>query len=126
MKHEKPDITCILEHYGATVHARRGWAKMKCPFHNDSHASAAVLIEENIFKCHGCQMKGDGYAIIMQKEGVNFNEAVDIAKRILNQSGKVLPQRPSRSGGIPRRTGNYSGAGNQGAVGRRARAVNGA
>lgn len=126
MKNEKPDITAILEYYGGTVMTRRGWSKMKCPFHEDSHASAAVNLDENVFKCHGCQMKGDGYGIIMQKEGVGFIEAISIAERVLNQSGKALPQRTSRGGGLPRRTGNNTRASNQSSLGRRARALNGA
>ena len=126
MQSEKPDITAILEHYGATVPVRLGWAKMKCPFHNDSHASAAVNLSENIFKCHGCQMKGDGYAIIISKEGVEFLEAVNIAKRILDACGKVLPQRATRGRGLPRRTGNHFRASNEGSIGRRARTANGA
>jgi DNA primase len=124
MKSEKPDITAILEYYGGQVMTRHGWSKMKCPFHEDSHASAAVNLSLNVFKCHGCQMKGDGYGIVMQREGVGFIEAISITERILNQSGKALPQRTTRGGGLPRRTGNHSGAGNQGAVGRRARALN--
>ena len=124
---DSPDITCILEYYGAErVPSRKGWAKMKCPFHEDSHASAAVNLDSNIFRCHGCQMKGDGFSIIKAKEGVEFREAISIAKRILDQSGKVLPQRTTRSGGLPRRTGYNSGTSNQSAIGRRARASNGA
>lgn len=123
---DKPDITAILEYYGGTVPVRLGWAKMKCPFHEDSHASAAVNLRENAFKCHGCQMKGDGFAIIMQKEGVQFREAISIAERVLDQCGKALPQRSSASRGIPRRTGHFIGGGDSGAIGRRARAVNGA
>ena len=125
MIQDKPDITTILEYYGAQVPTRSGWAKLKCPFHDDSHASAAVYLKENIFKCHGCQYKGDAYAIIMQKEGVNFREAVTLAKRIFDQSGKVLPQRTTRSGGLPRRTGYNTGAGPENALGRRARAAHG-
>ena len=125
MIQDKPDITTILEYYGAQVPTRSGWAKLKCPFHDDSHASAAVYLKENIFKCHGCQYKGDAYAIIMQKEGVNFREAVTLAKRIFDQSGKVLPQRNTRSGGLPRRTGYNTGAGPENALGRRARAAHG-
>jgi DNA primase len=125
MSQDKPDITTILEYYGARVPTRSGWAKLKCPFHDDSHASAAVNLKENIFKCHGCQYKGDAYAIIMQKEGVNFREAITLAKRIFDQSGKVLPQRTARSGGLPRRTGDLSGASPADALGRRARAAHG-
>ena len=125
MNEDKPDITTILEYYGAQVPTRSGWAKMKCPFHSDSHASAAVNLRDNIFKCHGCQYKGDGYAIIMQKEGVGFREAITLAKGIFDQSGKVLSQRPARSGGLPRRTGYNIGASPENALGRRARAANG-
>lgn len=122
MKQDKPDISVILEYYGARVHTRRGWFSMKCPFHDDSHASASVSLDENAFACFACQMKGDGYGIIMKKEGVQFNEAVNIAKRIFDQSGKALPQRSSRGGGLPRRTGHNSGAGNKDALRGRTRA----
>ena len=113
MKHNNPDIGVILEHYGARIPTRRGWFSMKCPFHDDSHASASANLDEGAFCCFACQMKGNGYGIIMKREGVTFNEAIDIAKRILNQSGKALPQRTSRGGGIPRRTGHHAGTGNQ-------------
>lgn len=126
MKQDKPDISVILEYYGARVHTRRGWFSIKCPFHDDSHASATVSLDNNAFACFACQMKGDGYGIIMKKEGVEFIEAVNIAKRIFDQSGKALPQRTTRSGGIPRRTGHHAGAGNSNASGRRARAISGA
>ena len=122
---ENPNITAILEHYGATVPTRNGWAKMKCPFHNDSHASSAVNLQENIFKCHGCQYKGDGYKIIMDKEGVGFREAVIIAEGILDARGEVLPQRTTRGRIISSGSGNITGSGNTRTIGRRLRAVNG-
>jgi len=122
---ENPNITAILEHYGATVPTRSGWAKMKCPFHNDSHASAAVNLQDNLFKCHGCQYKGSGYKIIMDKEGVSFREAISIAEGILNQSGQVLPRRSGRGGRISGRSRNNNGAGDSRTLGRRLRAANG-
>lgn len=126
MNDDNPDITAILEYYGGTVPTRRAsWAKMKCPFHNDSHASAAVHLGDNLFKCHGCQYKGNGYSIIKEKEGVSFREAVTLAKGILEKSGSPIPQRSTRGRGLPRRTGNYLGASASGSLGRRARAVNG-
>lgn len=125
MKYDKPDIAVILEYYGARVPERRGWFGMKCPFHDDSHASASATRDDNAFCCFACQMKGDGYAIIMQKEGVEFREAINIAERIFNQSGKVLPQRSTRGRGLSRRTGNNTRTGNTRSIGRRARAANG-
>lgn len=126
MNDDNPNITAILEHYGATVPTRNGWAKMKCPFHNDSHASAAVNLEQNIFKCHGCQYKGSGYNIIMQKEGISFREAISIAEGILNSCGQALPQRSTRGRGLSSRSRNNNGASNSRSLGRRLRAVNGA
>lgn len=125
MKYGKPNMTAVLEYYGARVPTRRGWFSMKCPFHEDSHASASANTDDGAFCCHACQMKGDGYAIIMNKEGVQFREAVSIAQRILDARGEVLPQRSTRSGGLPRRTGNNSGARTESSLGRRARATNG-
>lgn len=125
MKYGKPNMTVVLEYYGARVPTRRGWFSMKCPFHDDSHASASANTDEGAFCCHACQMKGDGYAIIMSKEGVKFREAVSIAQRILDARGEVLPQRSTRSGGLPRRTGNNSRTSAEGSLGRRARAING-
>ena len=122
MSFEKPDITLILEHFGATrIPNRRGWFSMKCPFHDDSHASATANKEENVFCCFACQIKGDGFAIIMQREGVKFNEAIDIAKRILGSSGEVLRERSTGSGRLSRRARNNSGDSKESRIGRRVR-----
>ena len=120
---EKPDISVILEYYGARVPTRRGWFSMKCPFHDDRHNSASATRDENAFCCFACQVKGDGYAIIMAKEGVGFNEAIDIAKRIFDESGKVLPQRVARGIGLSCRTRNNDGSSNEGGLGRRLRSA---
>ncbi len=126
MKYDKPSISAILEHYGATVPTRRGWFSMKCPFHNDSHASASATTDDNAFCCFACQMKGDGYSIIMQKEGVEFREAITIAEGILNARGEVLPQRSARGRGISRRTRHNNGGSDTRTLGRRARTADGA
>lgn len=126
MNDDNPNITAILEYYGGTVPTRSGWAKMKCPFHDDSHASSAVNLKENIFKCHACQYKGNGFNIIMQKEGVGFREAIIIAEGILNSCGQALPQRTGRGRGVSSRSRNNLGASNSRSLGRRQRAVNGA
>lgn len=126
MKQENPNIKVILEHYGAKVPTRRGWFSMRCPFHNDRHNSASANTDENVFCCFACQLKGNGYTLIMNKEGVGFREAIGIAKGIFDTCGEVLPQRTRSSGGIPRRTGNTFKRGDTGGLGRRARANDGA
>jgi len=121
----KPAIRPILEHYGARVPRRHGWFSMKCPFHDDTHNSASANTDEGVFCCFACQIKGDGFALVMAQERVEFREAINIAERILNASGEVLPQRNPRSGGLPRRTGDYSGGSGQSTFGRRTRSANG-
>lgn len=113
------DIAPILTHYGATVPNRNGWSSMRCPFHDDTHKSASVNTRENVFVCFACQIKGNTYKIIMEKEGLEFGEAVKFAERISGQSSKVLRKRNSRSGGLPRRTGNLDGGSEEGRLGRR-------
>jgi DNA primase len=81
---EKPSIEEYLNYIGAEIPARgSGWRKMKCCFHLDSHASAAVNYDKNAFVCHGCGVKGDVYSLIMYKEGGDFREAVNFAASVL-------------------------------------------
>jgi DNA primase len=81
---EKPSIEEYLNYIGAEMPARgSGWRKMKCCFHIDSHASAAVNYDKNAFVCHGCGVKGDVYSLIMYKEGGDFREAVNFAASVL-------------------------------------------
>jgi DNA primase len=81
---EKPSIEEYLNYIGAETPARgSGWRKMKCCFHIDSHASAAVNYDKNAFVCHGCGVKGDVYSLIMYKEGGDFREAVNFAASVL-------------------------------------------
>ena len=84
MERDKPDIGEYLHYIGATVPAMgSGWRKMKCPFHIDSHASAAVNFDKNAFICHGCGVKGDTYSLIMYKEGGDYREAIEFATSVL-------------------------------------------
>ena len=79
----KHSIADYLRYIGATVPPEgSGWRKIKCPFHNDSHASAGINFDENRFKCHGCGVGGDVYDLIIQKEGGTYREAIKFAQTI--------------------------------------------
>lgn len=81
---DKPSIEEYLQFIGANTPAvGSGWRKMKCPFHSDSHASAAVNYDKNAFICHGCGVKGDTFSLIMYKEGGDYREAVKFATSVL-------------------------------------------
>jgi DNA primase len=86
-----PPIQKVIEHYGGRV--REGymsWQKIKCPFHSDNHASAGVSLHENIFVCHGCGIKGNGFNVIKEYEGVTFLESIKIAENITGEIYKPL------------------------------------
>lgn len=53
------DFPSVLEHYGITLESDRKQAKISCPFHEDSTPSCSINIEKGIFKCFGCEAKGN-------------------------------------------------------------------
>lgn len=104
---EKHDIADYLQYVGASVPARGyGWRKIKCPFHEDSHASAGVNFEENKFKCHGCGVAGDTYDLIIYKEGGNYHEAVKFAEAISTTSNAGILQESSHGSRLSRNSRN--------------------
>jgi DNA primase len=97
---EKPSIEEYLNYIGAAVPSMgSGWRKMKCPFHSDSHASAAVNYDKNAFICHGCGVKGDVYSLIMYKEGGDYREALKFAASVLTTGNtEIREQDRTRKG----------------------------
>jgi DNA primase len=111
-----PDIVSVLKHYGANVNRTTGQVNIKCPFHNDSHASASFNTKENIFNCFACGMQGNSIQIIAKKEGVDIREAKSIAEGITGQGyGKVRGKHLS-GGRLPRKSGNQSRSSANGAI----------
>ncbi len=49
-----------------------------CPFHRDRRPSLQVNPERQTWKCWVCDVGGDVFNFIMQREGVNFPEAVRV------------------------------------------------
>ena len=88
---DKPSIEEYLHYIGADAPAvGSGWRKMKCCFHIDSHASAAVNYDKGAFVCHGCGVKGDVYSLIMYKEGGDFIEAIKFAETVLTTGNTTV------------------------------------
>jgi len=94
----KHDIVKVLEHYGFDIpHDKRGWFTLRCAFHGDRVKSARLNISSGGFRCFGCEMSGDVYSLIMKKEGVNFNEAKQIAEGITGESNGELRNKSNRN-----------------------------
>lgn len=58
------------------------WHAVKCPFHGDRAASASYNPSLQRFKCHACDVGGDGYDLIQQVERCDFMTALARATEI--------------------------------------------
>jgi DNA primase len=110
MTDELPDIVSVLKHYGANITRTTGQVNVKCPFHNDSHASASFNTKNNIFNCFACGMQGNSIQIIAKKEGCDIREAKSIAEGITGQSSEQVRGEYTSGGRLPRKSGNNKGS----------------
>lgn len=67
--------------------------KASCPFHNEKTPSFVVSPERQIFKCFGCQRSGDHFTFLMEKESMDFKEALEF---LAKKAGIVLKQTESK------------------------------
>lgn len=78
---EKLNIVDIISEYLPLKKAGANF-KTPCPFHNEKTPSFIVSPERQIWHCFGCQAGGDLFTFLMQKEGMDFKEALEmLAKR---------------------------------------------
>ncbi|MBR32136.1 MAG: DNA primase [Spirochaetaceae bacterium] len=52
-----------------------------CPFHREKTPSFTVTPDKGIYHCFGCGRGGDLFAFVMEYEGVDFREAIEILAR---------------------------------------------
>ena len=53
-----------------------------CPFHKETEPSFTVDSEKQLFHCFGCGVGGDIFTLIMEKNKLNFPDALrSLAKR---------------------------------------------
>lgn len=110
---EKPSIESYFNHIGAELPAHgSGWRKMKCPFHIDTHASAAVNYDKNAFICHGCGVSGDTYKLIQERQGLTFYEAKQYAEDFLTASDTAVRKQDKSSKRLPKSTQSIGRRGN--------------
>ena len=49
-----------------------------CPFHNEKTPSFTVSNDKGFYHCFGCGAHGDVISFIMEKESIDFKEAIKI------------------------------------------------
>ena len=73
------DSADIVEVISAHTDLRRAGARMTglCPFHDERTPSFSVDPVAKLYHCFGCQAGGDVISFVQEKEGLDFNEAVE-------------------------------------------------
>ncbi len=77
-------ITQVLSHYGYNVHPELVEQQFPCDMHGDGHdskPSGRVYPQSNSFYCFACDVSRDPISTVMEKEGVEFVEAIKVLER---------------------------------------------
>jgi DNA primase len=93
---EKINIVDLIQEYLPLKKAGVNF-KTNCPFHGEKTASFMVSPERQIWHCFGCGKGGDHFKFLMEKEGMDFKDALEV---LAKKAGVVLkrsaPKKDSR------------------------------
>lgn len=88
----------IVELISTYVRLEKAGAHHKacCPFHQERSPSFMVNEEKNMWHCFGCGKGGDAFAFVMEIEGLEFREALQL---LAEKAGVELPKYAPTDGG---------------------------
>ncbi len=89
---EKINIVDLISEYLPLKKAGVNF-KVNCPFHQEKTPSFVVSPERQIWHCFGCQKGGDIFKFLMEKEGIDFPESLEI---LAQRAGVVLKNRKTK------------------------------
>lgn len=91
---ERVDVVDLVGEYLTLKGAGQGSFKTICPFHGEKTPSFYVNRQKQIWHCFGCDKGGDIFSFIMEMEGVEFPEAMQILGK---KAGVELPKYDRKS-----------------------------
>jgi DNA primase len=85
----------VVEIVGETVALKRAGSAYKglCPFHAEKTPSFIVTPDRESWHCFGCGKGGDIFTFLMEREGLEFREALE---RLAERAGVELSERTAR------------------------------
>ncbi|HEY5520981.1 MAG TPA: DNA primase [Candidatus Limnocylindrales bacterium] len=85
----------LVDLIGETVQLRKAGTSYKglCPFHGEKTASFTVTPSRESWKCFGCGRGGDVFNFVMERDSIDFPEAL---RRLAQRAGVELSERTSR------------------------------
>lgn len=95
----KTDIVTLIGSFIDLRKAGRNY-KANCPFHGEKTPSFMVSPELQMYKCFGCDEKGDVFTFLERFEGMDFSEAL---KFLAEKAGVQLKQSDFKDAGIKSR-----------------------
>lgn len=87
------DIVDVIREY-MPVKAAGASFQALCPFHNEKTPSFTISPDKQVWHCFGCGRGGDLFSFVMEKESLNFSEAL---RMLAKKAGVTLKERDSES-----------------------------
>jgi DNA primase len=79
----RADIVEVIGEFVSLKKAGREY-KANCPFHEERTPSFYVVPDKGFYKCFGCGKSGDVFSFVMERQGMDFVEAV---KHVAGRAG---------------------------------------
>jgi DNA primase len=85
----------LVDLIGETVQLRKAGASYKglCPFHGEKTPSFTVTPARETWKCFGCGRGGDIFNFVMERDSIDFPEAL---RRLAGRAGVEISERTTR------------------------------
>jgi DNA primase len=75
------DLVALVQRYVPELRRRGASFSACCPFHRERTPSFHVRPQTQRWKCFGCGRSGDAFTFVMEREGVDFPEALRMLAR---------------------------------------------